>query len=81
MHRIIYEELCRGIVRGSSLSTYVRVMEDMVREGARAVVLGCTEIGLLVDEGDTEIPLYDTARIHAEAAVEWMLEEKEVSVV
>jgi aspartate racemase len=49
-------------------------MDELVNEGAQAIVLGCTEIGLLVGEGDTDISLYDTAVLHAEAAVKWMLE-------
>jgi aspartate racemase len=73
VHRIIYQELCRGVVDGSSKHTYLKIMDELVRKGAQAIVLGCTEIGLLVEEEDTKIPLYDTARLHAEAAVEWML--------
>ena len=74
VHRIIYTELCRGVVDDSSKHAYLKIMDELVRKGAQAIVLGCTEIGLLVGEGDTKIPLYDTARLHAEAAVEWMLE-------
>ena len=74
VHRIIYKELCRGVVDDSSKHAYLKIMDELVRKGAQAIVLGCTEIGLLVGEGDTEIPMYDTARLHAEAAVEWMLE-------
>ncbi|MCJ7501073.1 aspartate/glutamate racemase family protein [bacterium] len=74
VHRIIYKELCRGVVDDSSKHAYLKIMDELVRKGAQAIVLGCTEIGLLVGEGDTKIPLYDTARLHAEAAVEWMLE-------
>lgn len=74
VHGIIYEELCRGIIDGSSREVYLRVMDELVSEGAQAIVLGCTEIGLLVGDGDTDIPLYDTARLHAGAAVEWMME-------
>jgi aspartate racemase len=74
VHRIIYQELCRGVVEDSSKQAYLKIMDGLVRKGAQAIVLGCTEIGLLVGEDDTKIPLYDTARLHAEAAVEWMLE-------
>lgn len=73
VHQIIYQELCRGVVDDSSKHTYLKIMGELVRKGAQAIVLGCTEIGLLVGVGDTKIPLYDTARLHAEAAVEWML--------
>jgi len=75
VHRVIYQELCRGIIDDSSRTAYLRIMDELVEEGARAIVLGCTEIGLLVGEDDTQIPLYDTARLHAEAAVRWMLED------
>jgi aspartate racemase len=75
VHRVIYEELCRGIVHDSSRRAYLKIMDELVIEGAQAIVLGCTEIGLLLGEGDTTIPLYDTAKLHAEAAVRWMLEE------
>ena len=75
VHRVIYQELCRGVVHDSSRRAYLKIMDELIKEGAQAIVLGCTEIGLLMGEGDTKIPLYDTARLHAEAAVEWMLGE------
>lgn len=74
VHRIIYEELVRGIVREESRAEYRRIMADLVRHGAGAVVLGCTEIPLLVGPGDASIPLLDTTRLHAEAAVRFCLE-------
>jgi aspartate racemase len=74
VHRIIYQELCRGVVDDNSRLVYLKVMDELVNEGAQAIVLGCTEIGLLVGEGDTDISLYDTAKLHAQAAVKWMLE-------
>jgi aspartate racemase len=73
VHRIIYDELVRDVVREESRATYRRVMADLVAEGAEAVVLGCTEIGLLVGADDTTVPVFDSTEIHAEAAVEWML--------
>ena len=75
VHKVIYQELCRGVIEDSSKSAYLQIMDKLVEDGAQAIVLGCTEIGLLVGEEDTDIPLYDTARFHAEAAVRWMLEE------
>jgi len=75
VHTIIYEELCRGVVDNNSRSAYLRIIEELAAQGAQGIVLGCTEIGLLVGEGSADIPLYDTARLHAEAAVQWMLEE------
>jgi aspartate racemase len=68
VHRIIYDELCRGSVVASSRSEYGRIIADLVCRGAEAVVLGCTEIGLLVRAADAPVPLFDTAQIHAEEA-------------
>lgn len=68
LHRIIYDELCRGIVRPQSREVYRRCIAGLAARGAQAVVLGCTEISLLVGAGDAEVPLYDTTAIHARAA-------------
>jgi aspartate racemase len=73
VHRIIYEELVREVVREESRQRYREVMAALVDRGAEGIVLGCTEIGLLVGDGDSSVPLYDTTAIHAEAAVDWML--------
>ena len=73
VHRIIYEELVRGQVLESSRTEYLRVVDELEDRGAQGVVLGCTEIGLLLQPGDTALPLFDTARIHAEAAAEFAL--------
>ncbi len=70
VHRIIYEELVRGIVRPDSRDRYRRVIGRLVDAGAEAVILGCTEIMLLVRPEDSPVPLFDTTTIHAEAAVE-----------
>ncbi len=70
VHRIIYDELCRGVVTAESRSQYRRIMETMATQGAQAIILGCTEIALLVSQQDATIPLFDTTRIHALAAVE-----------
>lgn len=70
VHRIIYEELCLGIVRAESRDEYQRVMQSLAAQGAEAIILGCTEISLLVDPRDSMIPLFDTAAIHATAAAE-----------
>lgn len=75
IHRIIYEELCRGRVMDSSRRAYLGIMDELAGKGAQAIVLGCTEIGMLVGADDTDIPLYDTAHLHANAAVEWMTQE------
>lgn len=70
IHRIIYEELCRGRIVDESRTEYRRVMSDLVRQGAQAIILGCTEISLLVGQPDSPVPLYDTTGIHARRAAE-----------
>lgn len=70
IHRIIYEELCLGIAMAKSRSEYRRIMESLASQGAQAIILGCTEISLLVNQQDSEVPLFDTTAIHARAAVE-----------
>jgi aspartate racemase len=76
VHRIIYDELCLDVVREDSRSRYREVMASLAGRGAEAVILGCTEITLLVDADDSPVPLYDTTAIHAEAAVDWMLDDR-----
>ena len=70
VHRVIYEELVLGILRDESRAQYVRIMQDLVERGAQGVILGCTEIGLLVSAPDSTVPLFDTTRLHALAGVE-----------
>lgn len=68
--RVIFEELCRGAFLDGSRAEFVRVIEDLAAKGAEAVILGCTEIGLLVRPGDTDVPTLDTCLIHARKAVD-----------
>ena len=70
VHRVIYDELVQGRVQPASRDAYRAVIARLVGRGAEAVILGCTEIMLLVGPGDSPVPLFDTTRIHAEAAVE-----------
>lgn len=70
IHRVIYDELVRGEVRGESREAYRAAIARLVDEGAQGVVLGCTEIMLLVGEADSPVPVFDTTRLHALAAVE-----------
>ncbi|MFD7033227.1 aspartate/glutamate racemase family protein [Streptomyces sp. NPDC059917] len=70
VHRVIYEELCLGVVSEASRAAYRRVVDDLVARGAEGVILGCTEIELLLGPADSPVPLFPTARLHAEAAVE-----------
>ena len=74
VHRVVYEELCRGRVLDASRADYRRVMADLVARGAQAVILGCTEISLLVGPQDATVPLFDTTRLHALSAAERALE-------
>ena len=76
VHRIIYDELCLGRVVDSSRDAYRRIIADLVAQGAQAVILGCTEISLLVTQQDAAVPLFDTTAIHAHRAALWALEEK-----
>ncbi|HOB99777.1 MAG TPA: aspartate/glutamate racemase family protein [Verrucomicrobiota bacterium] len=73
VHRIIYEELCAGTVRPESRALVSGIMNRLETLGAEGVILGCTELGLLVDAGDSPLPLFDTTRLHACAAVDWAL--------
>ena len=74
LHRIIYEELCRGIVEADSKRTFYEVVGWLAKEGAKSVALACTEFTLIADQALSPIPLLDTTEIHARAAVEWMLD-------
>jgi len=73
VHRVIYDELCAGIIKPDSKQKYAEIIQRLVAEGAGGVILGCTEIGLLVKPEDSTVPLFDTTEIHAKAAVEYAL--------
>jgi aspartate racemase len=73
IHRVIYDELCRGRILDASRERYREVMSSLVARGAQGIVLGCTEIGLLVQPGDASVPLFDTTAIHARAIADWQL--------
>lgn len=75
VHRIIYEELCLGVINDESRRVYLAAIADLVERGADGIVLGCTEIGLLVGPGDADVPIFDRARVHAQRAVELALQE------
>jgi len=74
VHRTIYDELVLGVVRQESREQYKQIITRLVQAGAEGIILGCTEIGLLVHAEDSRVPLVDTTRIHAVAAVEYALE-------
>jgi aspartate racemase len=65
VNKVIYDELCLGKIKQSSRDYYKKVIENLVANGAEGIILGCTEIGLLVKPADSEVPLFDTTRIHA----------------
>ena len=71
VNRIIYDELCLGQIKESSKQAYLAIIDDLKNAGAEAVILGCTEIGLLVKQEDTDVPLFDTTVIHAQKAAEF----------
>jgi len=73
VHNVIYGELCHGIIRDQSRVEYQRVIAGLAAEGAQAVILGCTEIGLLISPPDSILPVHDSTVIHAVTAVEWAL--------
>ncbi len=76
VHRVIYDELCLGVVREESRAEYQRIIASLIDQAAEGIVLGCTEIELLIDsDGEFGVPLYPTSRIHAEEAVAWALAE------
>ncbi len=73
VHRIIYDELCHGVVKDVSRAVYQRVIDALAARGAQGVILGCTEITLLIGAGDSSLPVFDTTALHAKAAVDWAL--------
>lgn len=75
IHKVIFNELVMGIVREDSKQAYLRIIDQLVQAGAQGIILGCTEIGMLVKQSDCTIPLFDTTILHAEAAVDFALKD------
>ena len=73
VHRVIYEELALGVLRSTSRQAFADIIGRLVEQGAQGVILGCTEIGLLVGADDSPVPLFDTGTLHARAAVDMAL--------
>ena len=73
VHCVIYDELVLGEIKADSREAYKQIIEKLIAAGAQGIILGCTEIGLLVKAGDSRVPLFDTALIHAVSAVEYAL--------
>ncbi|MCD6347979.1 MAG: aspartate/glutamate racemase family protein [Bacteroidales bacterium] len=74
IHSIIYEELCMGDIREESKKIYLEIIKKLIDQGAEGIILGCTEIPLLVKQEDVSVPIFDTTQLHAEAAVDFALE-------
>jgi aspartate racemase len=74
LHRIIYEELCLGVVKPASKAAFLEMIADLRAQGADGVILGCTELGMLLTQAETDIPVFDTAMIHVTAAVDFALQ-------
>lgn len=81
VHKVIYSELCQGTINHRSRQQYLDIIEQLQQQGAEAIILGCTEIALLVQQEHTAVPLYDTTEIHAAAAVTLALENHRIREV
>jgi aspartate racemase len=75
VNHVIFDELCLGIINDDSRKQYIRIIEQMKSNGAEGVILGCTEIGLLIQQKDTSLPVFDTTVIHARTAALKALEQ------
>ena len=75
IHTIIFKELCLGEIKESSRKKFKDIIENLISKGAEGIILGCTEIPLLIREKDCSVPVFDTTRIHAQAAVEFSINE------
>ena len=76
VNSVIFNELCLGKIKKESKDKYLRIIENLSKDGVEGIILGCTEIGLLVKQEDTDIPLFDTTNIHATSAALYAIEEK-----
>jgi len=74
VNRVIFDELCLGVVKEDSRAAYLRVIAALQQRGAQGILLGCTELGLIVDQKDVSLPLFDTTIIHAKKALRLALE-------
>ncbi|WP_447507515.1 aspartate/glutamate racemase family protein [Acinetobacter lactucae] len=79
VHRIIYEELCLGVINSDSQQQYIAIVEALIADGAEGIILGCTEICMLIGELKFSVPLFDTTTIHAKEAVNFSLNENKIS--
>lgn len=77
VHRIIYEELCQGRILAESRERYRAIIGELVGAGAKGLIFGCTEVGLLIDASDSPVPVFDSCALHARTAVDWALADAE----
>jgi len=75
IHEIIYAELCQGIIKEESRDAYIAVIQELVKAGSECVILGCTEIQLLITPKDSPVPIFDTTALHARGAADWALDQ------
>jgi aspartate racemase len=75
VHEVIYKELCHGVIRQESREQYQRIIRELAQAGAESIILGCTEIELLISQKDSKLPLHASTTIHAHAAVDFALRE------
>jgi len=80
VHDVIFDELCKGEIKEESKERYLRIIERLIEEGAEGIILGCTEIPLLISQKDTQIPLFDTTYIHATMVAEIALKRNKVKI-
>ncbi len=73
VHRIIYDELCKGVVNPQSKAQYITIIEGLIQRGAEGIILGCTEIGMLIKPEEVPVPVFDSTELHAIAAVDFAL--------
>jgi aspartate racemase len=73
IHHIIYDELCKGRVENASKKQYLAIIDALIQQGAQGIILGCTEIGMLISQTDVSVPVFDTTALHAQAAVDFSL--------
>ncbi len=75
VHNIIYDELVRGVLNPASKQAYREIIAELVSNGAEGIILGCTELMMIIEQSDSTVPLFDTTTLHSEAAVEYALQE------
>lgn len=78
--KVIFDELCHGQIKSESKREYLRIIDELQKQGAKGVILGCTEIDLLIQQEDVSIPVFDTTEIHVDEVVDWALKDEESTI-